>query len=275
MTSTVADKLRRIQPLPNIKVKPRDLGERPQFRWVSPSELWVDEDYQRKLGRASPKLIRKIVEEFSWNKYKPPIVTEVDGRLHCVDGQHTAIGALTRGIPQIPVFVTKMGEFHKRADAFVGHNLDRIKLTPFDVFKGQLKANNPLALDTQRVCDRAGIKLVQQLNLLLVAPEVGETSCVRKIQALVGKHKPMRARMMLQSLVMGNRAPITATEIDAIELLWVADKTLDPERVAIMIKQLGGDAVLKAKMNGTRDRRPQKNVLFEMYMDKLGKKIKK
>ena len=41
------------------------------------------------------------------------------------DGQHTAIGAATRGIDKIPVLVVEAADLTDRASAFVGHNPDR------------------------------------------------------------------------------------------------------------------------------------------------------
>jgi two-component system cell cycle response regulator CtrA len=69
----------------------------PETRLVDPVSLVVDEKYQRGLSDRSIRLIRKIVSEWSWLAFKPPIVVEVGERLHVIDGQHTAIGAVTHG----------------------------------------------------------------------------------------------------------------------------------------------------------------------------------
>lgn len=69
----------------------------PELRLVAPSALSVDDRYQRCLSERSIRLIRKIVAEWDWRAFKPPVVVEVDGRLDVIDGQHTAIGAVTHG----------------------------------------------------------------------------------------------------------------------------------------------------------------------------------
>lgn len=98
---------------------------------VSPSELWVDESYQRGLSDRSMRLIRKIIGEWDWTAFKPPVVVEVDGKLQVIDGQHTALGALTHGgIEQLPVLIVKADRQELRANAFVRHNRDRIQVTP-------------------------------------------------------------------------------------------------------------------------------------------------
>ncbi len=64
---------------------------------VKPSTLLVDERYQRGLSERSIKLIRKIVSEWDWRAFKPPVVVDVGAGLEVIDGQHTAIGAATHG----------------------------------------------------------------------------------------------------------------------------------------------------------------------------------
>src|SRR4051794_24268937 len=99
--------LRAIKPMKFPDLKPASFdGERPSLRWVAPTDLLVDATYQRDLSERSIRLIRKMIESFSWNRMKPPIVVQVGPTsLHIVDGQHTAIVAASIGIPEIPIFI--------------------------------------------------------------------------------------------------------------------------------------------------------------------------
>lgn len=130
--------LRRIAPLPLPDVEPADIGPCPEVRSVAPTSLWVDGKYQRDLSRASMALLRKMVKGFAWSRMKVPNATEVDGELHLIDGQHTAIVAATVGVPLIPVFVVGTDSAAERAQAFVGLNRDRVTVNPFHVHRAPI-----------------------------------------------------------------------------------------------------------------------------------------
>lgn len=247
-----------------------NLGVKPELRWVAPSSLLVDEAYQRDLHRRSHALIRSLIKNFAWRKMKPPIVAEVEGGLHCVDGQHTAIAAATLQLEAIPVFVVAADSLIERADAFVAHNKDRIVMTTMDVYRARLAAGDPDALDVQRVCDRAGV------SLKLINPQskimIGDCASVGKIQGLVRRQGPQKARMVLEALVQGGRAPIGSAEIEATEaaMLLVRPATTLPE-MAATIRAIGDHGVLEAKMEAAIDGKTHKHVLFNAYIKILEK----
>ena len=141
--------LRKIMPLPipaGIAV-PSDFGAKPVVRWESPTLLYVDAIYQRDLTERSGKLIRRMFSDFRWNRLKPPVVVEVGDRLHVVDGQHTAIVAASLGIPKIPIFIVEAVALDERARAFVGHNTDRVIVTPISIYQALVAAGEPEALE--------------------------------------------------------------------------------------------------------------------------------
>ena len=101
-------------------VKPAEVTTAPpSLRLVHPSSLSVDDSYQRGLSERSIRLIRKIVAEWSWTAFEPPVVVDVDGRLEVIDGQHTAIAAVTHGgIESLPVLIVQAEKHETRASAF-------------------------------------------------------------------------------------------------------------------------------------------------------------
>ena len=117
---------RPIVPLRLPKVEPTvALRIRPEFVWVPPTNLLVDETYQRELSRQSLALIEKIVKRWDWSRFKPPVVARTDGGFEVIDGQHTAIAAASHPeIDEIPVMVVETTDMGDRAKAFVGHNRD-------------------------------------------------------------------------------------------------------------------------------------------------------
>lgn len=247
-----------------------ELGQAPELRWVAPASLLVDETYQRDLGESSRRLIRKLIKEFAWRKMKPPIVVETESGLHCIDGQHTAIAAATIGIPQIPVFVVGAVTLLERADSFVAHNKDRIAMTPLDIYRARLAAGDPDAHDVKNACERAGVtlKIINQQSRV----DIGDCMSVGKVQGLVKRQGPKKARMVLEALVKGGRAPIGAAEIDATEaaMLLVRPATT-VEEMATAITAVGDHGVVEAKMEAALDGKPHKHMLFHAYMKVLEK----
>ena len=45
----------------------------PEFVWIDPAKLLVDETYQRELSRKSLDLISRIITKWDWARMKPPV----------------------------------------------------------------------------------------------------------------------------------------------------------------------------------------------------------
>lgn len=224
-----------------------NLGQAPELRWVNPLSLLVDETYQRDLGKRSLGLIKSLVKNFAWRQMKPPIVVQVGDGLHCVDGQHTAIAAATRRILLIPVFVVGAETIQERADAFVAHNRDRIVMTSMDVYRARLAGRDPDALDVESVCSRAGVtlKLVNTQSKVMV----GDCASVGKISGLVKRQGVQKARMVLEALVRGQRAPIGSAEIDAVEAATVLVRPATTvDEMSAAIRAVSDHGVVEARM---------------------------
>lgn len=231
--------MRAIEALQFPDVSPADITSMPpDVRLVSPRDLWVDERYQRGLSDRSMKLIRKIVGEWDWAAFKPPVVVEVEGRLQVIDGQHTAIGAVTHGaIEQIPVLIIKADRQELRANAFVRHNRDRIQVTPTQLHNAMVAAGDEDALTIAQVCERAGITILKN------APpfarfKPGETMAISTIRALVNRRHAIGARKVLEVCAKGGAAPVSAALIRAVEHLTFAKEyqgEIEPERISLLI----------------------------------------
>lgn len=214
-------------------------GSVPTFALMAPAELSIDENYQRGLSERSVKLISKIVAGWDWSRFKPPIVVNVDGEWHVIDGQHTAIAAATHGaIEKIPVVVVDVREATKRANAFVGHNRDRLAVTPLQVFHAAVAAGDEEALTVVQVCERAKVRLLQ-------APPhdgryaVGDTMALSTIKRLIDKRGAMAARQTLDVLVSARSAPLSADMIKAVAELMHGDAyrgMFDPDDLSSVIR---------------------------------------
>ena len=58
--------------LPNLE--PNEIfGDTPRCILVNPSDLYVEEQYQRNLAENSVRLIRRLVRDWNWAHMKPPV----------------------------------------------------------------------------------------------------------------------------------------------------------------------------------------------------------
>ena len=263
-------KLRRIHALPIPAIdRAKVTGTKPRLLWIAPTSLLVDEIYQRDLSKRSMQLIRKMVSEFAWNRLKPPIVVAAGrNEFHIVDGQHTAIAAATLEIPEIPVFVVEAEKIDERARAFVGHNTDRIVVSPIDIFRALLGAGDPDAVDVDNVCKRAGVRIRTMNQGSLVAE--GDTMAIGMIRRLVAKRGVVKARQVLECLVKAKRAPISAAEISAVEqIICGTDRAPSLETVVAAIRIEGTAGIAAAFAKAKRDREPAWRCLLARYAKHL------
>lgn len=224
---------------------------KPTFEWVDPATLLVDEVYQRNLSRGSIELIRKIVNGWDWNRFKPPIVARTPEGLEVIDGQHTAIAAATHpGVEAIPVMMVVAAEMAGRAKAFVGHNRDRLMLSQVSIHYANVAAGDEDALTVQQVCERAGVKLLR------FPPGNGEFSsgeslAIAAIRALVNRRGAMRSRIVLQVLAEAHCAPVRADGIKAVDTLLSDPEykgQVEPSDITSTLLHLGPDAEKEARV---------------------------
>jgi hypothetical protein len=209
--------LRPIKPIPLVGLKLCDIKPSlPVFEWVDPRMLLVEAAYQRNLGGNSITLIRRIAATFNWAHLKPAVCARAgDGKLFVLGGQHTAIAAVSRGVPKIPVMIVEAEDVRHRARAFVSHNTDWLNITPLQMFASRLAAEDPGALAAQRAAKAAGV------TILRVHPgngywNLGETMACGAVERLVARYGEERAVRALKTLVAAKRAPVASHEILAV-----------------------------------------------------------
>lgn len=216
MTST---SLRKIEPMSFPAVTKATVeGARPKLKWVNPTDLLVDGTYQRGLSKGSVRLIRELVQTFSWSQMKPPITVEVAGGLHVVDGQHTAIAAATVGLDSIPIFIIDAPMLVDRAKAFIGHNRNRVAISRLQILNAMIAAGDEDALDVQRVCQRAGVRLRESAGIKGVW-RPGDTASISTVQRLIARSGVISARRSLEVCAKAKLAPIGEAHMLAVESL--------------------------------------------------------
>ncbi|MFC3074664.1 DUF6551 family protein [Shinella pollutisoli] len=225
-------------------------GTPPEIEIVPPASLFIDPRYQRDLSERSIRLIRKIVSEWDWTAFKPPVVARVDERLDVLDGQHTAIAAVTHGgIPLIPVLVVAAPEEEKRAGAFVRHNRDRISVTPTQLHSALVAAGDEDAMTIAQVCERAGVTILKNPPpYSRFRP--GDTMAISTIASLVSRRYAVGARRVLDICVRSGAAPVSAHMIRGVECLVFAKEyagEIDDDRISLIIRVKGEELEREAK----------------------------
>ena len=206
---------------------------KPEISWVAPTELLVDETYQRDLSPASLALIRRIVAAWDWRRFKPPIVARTDEGLEVIDGQHSAIAAATHGkIAQIPVVLVQAHAQADRAHAFLGHNRDRLGITAPQMHAAAVAAGDEEALEVARVC------VLADVTVLRIPPAGGvykprTTIAVGAVRALIVAEPDHEASWVLRTLADAGLAPITANHINALRHLIANDEFAEVDRDAL------------------------------------------
>lgn len=191
----------------------------PVLERARPEALLVDETYQRDLTMRSVVLIHKMVRRWDWGSFQPPLVVRVNGGLHVVDGQHTAIAAASHPlISDIPVLVINAPATKDRALAFIGRNRDRIIVTPTQLHHAAVAAGDEDAMTIDVACRKAGVRILKSPpGLGYYAP--GDTLAIGSVGALARRRGAMRTRQVLEICARAKLAPLSANVIKAVEAL--------------------------------------------------------
>lgn len=217
------ENLRLINPIGISGIEPKAPPTgKPAFDWVDPSKLFVDPAYQRDISERGYRQIRRIVADFDWTKFKPPIcaIVEVEGRvvLKVVDGQHTAIAAASHPfISEIPVMLIEAPDGVSQANAFIGHNTERLGVTPLQLHQARLEAQDEDALTLEMVCMRANVRILKAPAGSASKPR--ETTAIGTLRTLVSKHGVKVSREILETIANAEMGAITVQQIKATELL--------------------------------------------------------
>ncbi|WP_125901160.1 DUF6551 family protein [Methylobacterium indicum] len=202
--------------------------------WIKPTELLVDAGYQRDLSDASLRLIRRIIERWDWRRFKPPIVAWTDDGLEVIDGQHSAIAAASHpGIEVIPVVVVEATAQSDRAQAFVGHNRDRIAVTAAQMHVAAVAAGDPAAQSVVRVAAAAGLTLLR-LPPARAVYKPRETIAVAAVRGLITLEGEERATEILRVLTEAGLGPITAAQMKAVHHLCTDPQFADLDRAGLI-----------------------------------------
>lgn len=135
-------------------------GNKPQMSWIDINKLSVDQKYQRDVsGKRSKANINVIINNFCWEKFTPITVVKIaDEKYNIIDGQHRYTAAKQLGdIEKVPCWIIEKSSVEKQANTFMGINKNRVCTNPYDLYKAEIAAKDPLALQINDFCNQTGI----------------------------------------------------------------------------------------------------------------------
>ncbi|WP_299941189.1 ParB N-terminal domain-containing protein [uncultured Nitratireductor sp.] len=141
-------------------------------------KLFVDSTYQRAISAGSVRNIKRICQKFDWAKFLPVIVTQDGDRYSIVDGQHRTTAAATIGVTEVPCYVLSCSP-SEAAAAFAAINGNVTPVRPIDLWFAELAANEPSAVELQKVLDASGVKITRKKEGFLVG-ETGSINILRR-----------------------------------------------------------------------------------------------
>lgn len=209
-------------------------GEDPEIIWVALNRLFISDDYQRDLAQPSMMMIRRIALNWDWNKFKVLSLapSPIEGYYEVVDGQHSAIAALTNGsIKLLPGCLNKSPHLKEKAEGFIGINKNRIRLSPNAIFNAQIAAQDENAVSVYIALQSCGIKILD-VPPYKNAWKVGETMALASIQGIYTRGDMTFLKRVLSICTRAECAPIGATLLKALaDVLPKKDTTWDDQIV--------------------------------------------
>jgi hypothetical protein len=230
---------RPITPIALTDIKPGGTPRaQPIFEYVDPGTLLVDEDYQRDISKRSLRLIRRIITNWDWSRFKTPVAVLTDAGLELIDGQCTSIAACSHpDIDKIPVMVVEVPEQSERAAAFIGHNKDRISVNATQLHVAAIVAGDLGAAAVQRVCAEAGVKILRA-TVGVGRYKPAETVSISTIGILIKSRGEITAVRVMCCLARAQLAPIGTVHIKAVDYLLNTDEYSKQIKIETLVETI-------------------------------------
>lgn len=245
-------KLEKIQPIRLGQLTPATLPPRPTLRWVPIDALRINRAYQRSMSERSVRLVRRMVERFDFARLKALSVLDLgDGTYEVLDGQHTAIAAMTHGgVHQLPCLISASRTTAEAAAAFVDLNRDRVSLTALQIFWAEVAAGDEVACDVAKGVEKGGGR-IPKVQTAAGYHQVGDVTSLGTLKKIAMEGGWPYVRRVVDLGVRSKLKPITRDMLVAFDdLLWgkhagkltdteIVDcvRTHGPERLAVKARQ--------------------------------------
>lgn len=219
-------------------VPAKDISDYPVFSEASPQDLRIEDSYQRDLSRKSINLIEKIVRTFSWTKFKPPICVKDGDTYLCIDGQHTAIAAASHpDVNKIPIMVISGENVADRAKAFVAHNRDRVAMSMYQIFHGEVAAGDPEAMCILKSVTAVG-GLIPRYPPSGGRWKNGQISAITELRRILKMRGEAGLKRVVHIAVKGRCKPISVTVMRSVDTVLHDEQYINEVSESSMITAL-------------------------------------
>lgn len=156
------------------------LGQKPELKWISLNEMFIDDSYQRNTeSKASQKNIAQIKAEFSWEYCGALTVcfVAVKKKYAIIDGQHRFLAAKLRSdIVQLPCVVFKIDKVEQQAKNFFTMNKKRVNINTLADFHAACAAGDTDANSLKQ--------LMKEINITIPkSPAASGQTGAREVQS--------------------------------------------------------------------------------------------
>lgn len=229
---------------PTKRLRRNPLPPPPRIAWLALDQLVIDETYQRSVSDSSMRLIRRLVETWTWSQFKPLSVAPVgDGRYEVIDGQHTAIAAATHGgIETLPCLVLDVTTLQERSAAFVGINSDRVSLTPYALYRARLAAQDPGAVAVEEALTASGARLEESLRYDVDYP-AGTVACIRTLHLIAKRGGAPQLARLLQICIAASITPVWSDLLKGLEIVVGMKPRPRDDALVEALAAVGGDTI--------------------------------
>ena len=247
----LSDNFLRTLNLPTVEIPDIDLI------WINPAFVYVDHSYQRRVSRASLNTLKKIIENWNWADYKPPILTRLTtGEYHALDGQHTCTAAASLKIPKIPCFLFKKElTIEQRASAFVNQNTIRTNVHKLSIFKAECEQGDLQATGVLMACRKAKVS-ISYTTAKLKNPSTYDVSYLKKLYSKYGLETLATALSICRDAEL---RPILGLAVEAVILIQKTNAMTD-EAIKLSLKGLTAKE-LRFKITKKEGSKEQRTVL--------------
>ena len=250
-------------------------GMPPSIENRHPSELRIDDSYQRSIDTGpSRSLIKAIAENWDWRMCMPLVVSKRDdGSLYVIDGQHRLAGALMRGdIPFLPCCVAVYGGVADEAAMFVAMNRSRRAMNRLDDFHAAQAGGDKESLQIAALIEGVGFTVSRKTGSHSWVPgEVAFTSAIAKFLRKHGEAVVRKALQMMADAFPDERLNAGSSVFAGLCKILVAppeDFAEDRLFKALLTFDMKGWASFLTGAKGGDDReRLLRDMLLEAYAD--------
>lgn len=180
---------------------PPAIGRMPTPLNCAPSELKIDDSYQRSIDTGpSRALIAKIAHGWDWRMCLPLVVSKrADDSLYVIDGQHRLAAAQLRGdIAWLPCCVGEYNGIADEAAMFVAMNRARRAINRLDDFHAATAGGDGEALKIVELVTDAGFTVSRKTGSATWVP--GEVAFTSAIATVLRKHGERVVREALKAM---------------------------------------------------------------------------